>query len=508
MTKAISFTPGNKEVKSIVEQIRKQQITVGGYLQNIILTEKEVEGTKVKNIREFMESQRNYVWETWRASNLIQSMLLNIFIPEVILYRADDKSQFRKVLDGNQRLTTTYLFVNDLFKLDLSKSIFPTFEIEGEQYTYESIQGKKFSELPELFRDAILNYDLRMTTCNNCDEEQAEKFFVSMNAGVKVLKPAEVRNAAMGMSTRRFFTEVLKSDWMLHCLTPKAITTNTGNEIVAQVITLMHNSSPIELSKENMDNVIYSYRDGGVPENMKNDIINVGEFLNDVTNIWIEDKKKQDELKVKGKKVSNYATYRFSFFNKTNTVMLMMAADQAIKANVSIEEFAKWSYKFFDNPSEDYKKGMTGKVNELQMVDFRMLAIQEEVGKLKKGETKQEVVKQEAAVVKTEQGATYKDIKSVLDEFKEVAVTLDNSPNIAENTNEETIDLQGFTGSEIVTKEEFHNDVANNAETLPETDDNVNEDTQKDDGIEIGELTIEEIPGDDEEPLEDQEQAS
>jgi len=92
MTKAISFTPGNKEVKSIVEQVRKQQITVGGHLQNILLAEKEAEGSKVKNVREYMESQRAYVWETWRASNLIQSLLLNIFIPEVILYRADEKS--------------------------------------------------------------------------------------------------------------------------------------------------------------------------------------------------------------------------------------------------------------------------------------------------------------------------------------------------------------------------------------------------------------------------------
>ena len=141
MTKAISFTPGNKEVKSIVEQVRKQQITVGGHLQNILLAEKEAEGSKVKNVREYMESQRAYVWETWRASNLIQSLLLNIFIPEVILYRADEKSQFRRVLDGNQRLTSIYLFITDGFKLDLTKSIFPTFEIEGEQYTYESIQG-------------------------------------------------------------------------------------------------------------------------------------------------------------------------------------------------------------------------------------------------------------------------------------------------------------------------------------------------------------------------------
>ena len=509
MTKAISFTPGNKEVKSIVEQIRKQQITVGGHLQNILLAEKEAEGSKVKNVREYMESQRAYVWEPWRASNLIQSLLLNIFIPEVILYRADEKSQFRKVLDGNQRLTSIYLFITDGFKLDLTKSIFPTFEIEGEQYTYESIQGKLFSQLPELFRDTILNYDLRMATCNNCDEEQAEKFFVSMNAGVKPLKPAEVRNAAMGMSTRRFIGEVLKSDWVLHTMTAKAATTNIGSEIITHVITLMHHNSAVELSKETIDNAIYSYRDNGLSEVMKDDITNICNYLNETTSIWIELKKKHDEQQTtkRGKGVSNYSTYRFSFFNKTHTVMLMIAADKAIKSNVPVEEFATWSRKFFENQSEDYKKGMDGKANELQNVDMRMLAVQDEVSKLKKGEVK-EVVKK----------ATAEEVQAVLDEFKNDDTVINN------DTVSDTTDTDTQPNQEVVNESTDITDSTNDAEeTLPAetntTKDNANEQSQQETQPEvveltIGELTIDEIPGIDDdlqntqEDNQDQDQAS
>ena len=440
-----TFVSSSKEVNSIVGQIEKQQIAVGNHLQNVVLAGKE----KVKNIREYMESQRNYVWENWRASNLIQAILLNDPIPEIIIYRNDDKSQFRKTLDGQQRLTTIYLFVNNGFKLDLSKSIYPTFEIEGEQYTYQNLQDKLFSELPELLRDIILNYDLRILTANNCSDEQAERYYTSMNAGMKPLKPAEIRMAGMGIKVRRFIAETLKSDWLLHCLTPKAVITNTGSEVISHLITLMHSSSPIELSKENIDNVIYSFRDNGVPEQMKEDIVNVGSFLNDVTSIWIEDKKKQDELKVKGKKVSNYATYRFSFFNKTNTVMLMMAADQAIKNSVSVEEFAKWSYKFFDNPSEDYKKGMTGKVNELQMVDFRMLAIQEEVSKLKKGEVK-DVVKK----------ATAEEVFNVLNEFQNTEVKTDIADT--DTQTEKFDDIEPETLSESDVEDTEHTKVNDN----------------------------------------------
>ena len=403
----LSFTSKNKEIRSIVEQIEKQYITVGSHLQNIIHSKKQEEGSKAK-IREYMESQRNFVWETWRASNLIQSYLLNIPVPEIITYRADDKSQYVRTVDGLQRLTSTYLFVNDMFKLDLSKSIFPTFEIEGEHYSYIDLQDKTFSQLPEILRDAILNYDLRITTINNCTEEQAEKFFVSMNAGAKPLKPAEIRTAAMGSNTRKFIGETLKSDWVLHCLTEKSATGNIGSEIISQALTLMHNKSAVELSKENIDKVIYSFRDTGVPENLSNDIIDICNYLNETTSIWIEDKKLEDSKREKGKKVSNYSTYRFSFFNKTNTVMLIMAADKAIKNNVPVTEFAKWAYNFFKEPNQDYKDGMVDKVYELQMVDLRMLAIDAEIVKMKK----------ETPVEKTTVKQTYEEISAILNEFK------------------------------------------------------------------------------------------
>lgn len=387
----ISFRTDSKEVKSIVEQINKYQITVGEYLQNIIQAKNEEKGSKAK-AREYMESQRGYCWETWRASNLIQSLLLGIPVPEITVYRADDKSQYRSTLDGQQRLTSIYLFVNNGFKLDLSKSIFPTFEIEGDQYTYSDIQGKTFSELPEMLQDIILNYDLRLTTINNCNEDQAEKFFVSMNSGVKTLKAAEVRKAAMGMSVRRVFAEALKSNWVLHTLTEKTAKGNTGNEIMAQVITILHNNGAVELSKENIDKVIYSFRSSGVPENLQKDITVICNYLNVVSATWITNKKITDEGKTTGRKVLNYETYRFAQFNKTNIVMLMIAADKAIKNNVSVEAFAEWSLKFFKEPSQDYRKGLDGKVNEFGNVELRLMAIGDEIENLEKEEVKEEVL--------------------------------------------------------------------------------------------------------------------
>jgi len=438
----ITFNPSaRKEVKYIIEKIDKQQYTVGKNLQELIINKKQEEGNKTK-IREYMLSQRTFSWEVWRSSNLIQSILLGIPIPEVTIYRHDSNSQYFKTLDGNQRWTTIYLFVNNMIKLDLSKSIFPNFEIEGENYTYSDIQGKTFDELPEIFKEAILNYEMQITIINNCTEEMAEKFFVSMNAGVKPLKPAEIRTAAMGISTRKFYTETLKSDWILHCLTAKSATTNTGSEVISQALTLMHNKLPIELSKENIDKVIYSFRDTGVPENLQSDMVNICNYLNEATSIWIDEKKIADSKREKGKKISNYSTYRFSFFNKTSTVMLMMAADKAIKNNVPVTEFAKWAYKFFEKPNQDYKDGMVEKVNELKMVDLRMLAIDAEIVKMRK---------EEPVVVKQ----TYEEINAILEEFKNESESehntkpKDNSTNDNDNVNIQSEQTAQFESDEI-----------------------------------------------------------
>ena len=85
--------------------------------------------------------------------------------------------------------------------------------------------------------------------------------------------------------------------------------------------------------------------------------------------------------------------------------MLMMAADKAIKNNVPVTEFAKWAYKFFEKPNQDYKNGMVEKTNELKMVDMRMLAIDAEIVKMRR----------EAPVAVKQ---TYEDISAILEEFK------------------------------------------------------------------------------------------
>jgi len=123
-------------------------------------------------------------------------------------------------------------------------------------------------------------------------------------------------------------------------------------------------------------------------------MINVSNYLSQATEIWISNKKKEDE-KEGSKRVKNYSTYRYTWLNKTNTVMLMYSAYAALKNNVDVEEFSAWAYKFFQAPTRDYKEGLQDKVIDLKRVEMRLNAINTELGKLSSFEQAEEVEEEE-----------------------------------------------------------------------------------------------------------------
>lgn len=58
--------------------------------------------------------QRKYVWEKHQASNLVLSLIKNIPIPPIYLYFDYDTGKY-VVLDGQQRITTLFMYYNNIF---------------------------------------------------------------------------------------------------------------------------------------------------------------------------------------------------------------------------------------------------------------------------------------------------------------------------------------------------------------------------------------------------------
>jgi hypothetical protein len=84
--------------------------------------------------------QRQFVWDKVKSSRLIESALLDIPIP--IVYLSEDKDGKENVIDGQQRLTAFFSFIDGKFP-DHSE-----FKLSGLN-VFTELNGKKFNQLSE-----------------------------------------------------------------------------------------------------------------------------------------------------------------------------------------------------------------------------------------------------------------------------------------------------------------------------------------------------------------------
>lgn len=127
------------------------------------------------------EFQRYYVWgDRKKPSKLIESVLLRIPIP--IIYFSVEKDGKWYVIDGQQRLTAFFNYVDGRFSL---------FQLEK----MSDLNGLKFSKLDEEHQSTILKCGLRIIVFKpESDENLKFEIFERLNTGAVALSQQELRN--------------------------------------------------------------------------------------------------------------------------------------------------------------------------------------------------------------------------------------------------------------------------------------------------------------------------
>ncbi|MCR5874221.1 DUF262 domain-containing protein [Phenylobacterium sp. J426] len=129
---------------------------------------------------EIPEFQRGYVWTRNQASRLIESLLIQCPIPVVYFSQTSDNKLL--VIDGNQRLLSLKLFLND------------GFELQGLT-TYPELNGLSWSTLDPRFRDHINNRTIRCITILRETHPQIKfDVFERLNTGSVKLNAQELRH--------------------------------------------------------------------------------------------------------------------------------------------------------------------------------------------------------------------------------------------------------------------------------------------------------------------------
>lgn len=124
--------------------------------------------------------QRAYVWKGKRPSYLIESILMRLPIPVIFLSRTKDGGL--EVIDGVQRLTTVFNFIDNKFALT------------GLE-VFKELNGKRFKDLSQKMQSDIED---SVISCFELSEDTSQdlKFttFERINTGGMSLNEMEIRN--------------------------------------------------------------------------------------------------------------------------------------------------------------------------------------------------------------------------------------------------------------------------------------------------------------------------
>lgn len=132
------------------------------------------------------EFQRQFVWDKVKSSRLIESALLDIPIP--IVYLSEEKDGKENVIDGQQRLTSFFSFIDG--KLPDNTE----FKLSGLK-VFTELNGKKFSQLSEALQDKITTYKIRVIKFKKeSDNDLQFEIFARLNTGSVPLNDQELRN--------------------------------------------------------------------------------------------------------------------------------------------------------------------------------------------------------------------------------------------------------------------------------------------------------------------------
>jgi len=130
--------------------------------------------------------QRTLVWNLQRKRLLIDSILRGYDVPKFYVRKVDSDNY--EVVDGQQRISAIWDFLDNKFDLDPLAESFPAF---GD------LSGMKMSDLPVEAEDWLLGFSLSFCEIQEATEVEIRDLFKRLQEGVS-LNPAEKRHAMMG----------------------------------------------------------------------------------------------------------------------------------------------------------------------------------------------------------------------------------------------------------------------------------------------------------------------
>ncbi|XTB05812.1 DUF262 domain-containing protein [Treponema denticola] len=171
------------KVEELEKEIETQQITISydtrEYTIEIIVDKYLKDIDNEKNEFFVPDYQREFVWNNYRQSRFIESLLIGFPIPYIFL--AETQAGRYEIVDGSQRIRTLAAFLNDELKISKLEVL-------------KSLNNYKFSNLPISRQRKFKNLSLKMIVLSaRTSEKTKNEIFERINRGSDLLKDMEKR---------------------------------------------------------------------------------------------------------------------------------------------------------------------------------------------------------------------------------------------------------------------------------------------------------------------------
>lgn len=296
--------------------------------------------------------QRGYVWDRSKKSAFILNMIEGG--PTFPIY-VNKINGIDYVIDGQQRGRTSNSYIENKFALSKLPSIITS---QGEII---DISGKKFKDLPEEFKKAILEYNFEYNFGENLTEEQVKTVFIRLNSGKPLstteMTKAQIKSVAdvMSLSQHEIFKKLMSE---------KSIEASKNTSLVMQTYVALFEPYKCMLSSS----IKKALQDIQITSEQQEQIKRCFDIFNQIYNELSQDKSDISKRLIVILK------------RKSHFVALMYTINEAIIADdFSLSVFIDWCKYFFNNEKnidktticEEYNSRLKDSMNSDESVRVR-----------------------------------------------------------------------------------------------------------------------------------------
>jgi hypothetical protein len=259
--------------------------------------------------------QRNPVWKEDRQSLFIHSLLDGYPYPPV--YSVEDQDGNLWFLDGKQRLTSVFDYLDDKYPLHHK-----TPKVNGNK-----VAGLKFSELPDELRELIEGANFQIYQFRDVSEEQVREIFLRLNNNVPLTKYEKARVIASD-EILLIIEEVRKSKFFKEIVNLSKIqrTKFADEEVILQSIMLLENDKKaLDISSRAIKRGLETMKDVGVSKSVIDELRRVNDYLSEAF-------------------TSNVTNLR-----KMHISSLFITAANALEREIPASVFGEWAISFLKN---------------------------------------------------------------------------------------------------------------------------------------------------------------